>query len=473
MTAPTETSGWIAFTYRDFSLFCAARFLSSVAIQMQSVAVGWLVYALTGEALSLGLVGLAVFLPMVGLALVTGHVADRIDRRTLLLVTFGMMTLTALGLLLYATSGGRAAWPIYLLMALFGTARAFANPAAQAIVPNLVPQEHLANAIAWSSSIWQTATIGGPALGGILYAFGPGVVFGSAIFCFAVAIGLVVAMRFRAARVVREKATWSSLVAGISFIRSRPVILGAISLDLFAVLLGGATALLPIYARDILFVGPWGLGPPAQHAGGRRHRHGDLPRPPPAAPPLGPPHADGRGALRPRHHRLRPLLEPAALACSLFVLGASDMISVYVRQTLVQIETPDLMRGRVAAVNAVFVGASNELGEFESGVLAAFVGAVGAVVAGGIGTVLVAGLWARWFPALQGPRPPDRRDAALEHAAAPARAAAGLVLVLAHGVVGARPRVGEILARLLGPGEALALVVEDGADRRRDRERRA
>ncbi len=286
-------------------------------------------------------------------------------------------------------------------MALFGTARAFANPAAQAIVPNLVPEKHLANAIAWSSSIWQTATIGGPALGGLLYAFGPGVVFGSAIFCFAVAIGLVVAMRFRAARVVREKATWSSLVAGISFIRSRPVILGAISLDLFAVLLGGATALLPIYARDILFVGPWGLG---------------LLRSMPAAGATAMAVFLAHRPLRRRSGR-RMLIAvavfglatiafglstnlPLSLVC-LFVLGASDMISVYVRQTLVQIETPDLMRGRVAAVNAVFVGASNELGEFELGVLAAFVGAVGAVVAGGIGTVLVAGLWARWFPALR------------------------------------------------------------------------
>ena len=401
MIAPTETSGWIAFTYRDFSLFCAARFLSSVATQMQSVAVGWLVYALTGQALALGLVGLAVFLPMVSLALVTGHVADRIDRRTLLLVTFGMMGLTALGLLLYATSGATAAWPIYLLMALFGTARAFANPAAQALVPNLVPQEHLANAIAWNSSIWQTATIGGPALGGLLYAFGPGVVFGSAIGGFGIAFVLVLAMRFRAVRTAREKATWSSLVAGIAFIRSRPVILGAISLDLFAVLLGGATALLPIYARDILLVGPWGLG---------------LLRSMPAAGATAMAIFLAHRPLRRRSGR-RMLMAvalfglativfglssslPLSLFC-LFVLGASDMISVYVRQTLVQIETPDVMRGRVSAVTAVFVGASNELGEFELGVLAALIGTVGAVVTGGIGTVLVAGLWARWFPALR------------------------------------------------------------------------
>jgi MFS family permease len=401
MTAETDASGWIAFRNRDFSLFCAARFLSSVAIQMQSVAVGWLVYALTGEALALGLVGLAVFLPMVGLALVTGHVADRVDRRTLLLVTFGMMALTALGLLLYATSGGRAAWPIYLLMALFGTARAFANPAAQAIVPNLVPESQLANAIAWSSSIWQTATIGGPALGGLLYAFGPGVVFGSSIFCFAVALCLVLAMRFRAKRVAHARTSWSSLVAGIFFIRSKPVILGAISLDLFAVLLGGATALLPNYARDILLVGPAGLG---------------LLRSMPAAGATAMAVFLAHRPLRRRSGR-RMLIAvaifgvatiafgfstnlPLSLFC-LFVLGASDMISVYVRQTLVQIETPDLMRGRVAAVNAVFVGASNELGEFESGVVAAFIGAVGAVIAGGIGTILIAALWARWFPALR------------------------------------------------------------------------
>jgi MFS family permease len=394
-------SGWVAFRHRDFALYCASRFLSAVAIQMQNVAVGWLVYDLTRDPLALGLVGLAAFLPAICLALLTGHVADRFDRRAVLLVCYALITASAAGLLLLARHGATTVWPIYALILLFGTGRAFANPAGQALVPNLVPIQHFKNAVAWNSSAWQTATIAGPALGGILYAFGGTVVFAAASLCFALTFLLLLAMRPRAAQATREKASWATLLAGIGFIRSRPAILGAISLDLFAVLLGGATALLPIYARDILHVGPWGLG---------------LLRSMPAA---------GAVAMalllayRPlSRHTGRRMFQAVALfglatigfglstslafsLLCLFVLGAADMVSVFVRQTLVQIETPDAMRGRVAAVNAVFIGASNELGEFESGVLAALVGTVPAVVLGGVGTLLVAGLWARWFPELR------------------------------------------------------------------------
>jgi MFS family permease len=395
------TAGWAAFRHPDFALYCASRFLSALAIQMQNVAVGWLVYDLTRNPLALGLVGLAGFLPAICLALVTGHVADRLDRRAVLMACYAVATASAAGLLLHAWSGGTAVWPIYTLVLLYGTARAFANPAGQALLPNLVPATHFQNAVAWNSSVWQTATIIGPALGGILFAFGATTVFGATALAFALTAVLVTAIGHRGGAARREKASWASLVAGILFIRSRPAILGAISLDLFAVLLGGATALLPIYARDILLVGPWGLGllrsmpavgavlmalflahHPLQRRSGRRMFQ--------AVTVFG---------LATIGFGLSTSLPLSMLL--LVVLGAADMVSVFVRQTLVQIDTPDAMRGRVAAVNAVFIGASNELGEFESGVLAALAGTVPAVVLGGLGTLAIAALWSRWFPELR------------------------------------------------------------------------
>jgi MFS family permease len=388
------------FRSRDFSLYLVARFLSALAIQMQNVAIGWLVYDLTRDPFALGLVGLASFLPAVALALVTGHSADRYDRRRILVACYLVTLGTAVGLLSIALSGSREVWLIYGLLLIFGVGRAFANPAGQALVPNLVPPAQLGNAIAWNSTVWQTATVAGPALGGLLYYFGAPVAFGAAAFCFLTCCILFSRMHSRP-QPAPSDASWDSLLAGIRFIRSRPVIFGAISLDLFAVLLGGATALLPVYARDILEVGPGGLG---------------LLRSMPAV-----------GALvvalwlaqRPLQARsgLRMfqgvalfgvatigfgLSTSVLLSClCLFVLGAADMISVFIRSTLVQFDTPDAMRGRVAAVNSVFIGASNELGEFESGAAAALVGTVPAVVLGGIGTLAVCGLWMRWFPELR------------------------------------------------------------------------
>jgi len=388
------------FRSRDFSLYLAGRFLSALAVQMQNVAVGWLVYELTRDPFALGLVGLASFLPAVALALVTGHTADRYDRRRILVLCYVVTLATASGLLVIAATGSGQVWMIYGLLLVFGVGRAFANPAGQALVPNLVPPEQLGNAIAWNSTAWQTATIAGPALGGLLYYFGATVAFGSAALCFLACCVLFGTMKSRP-QAAPSEVTWETLLAGIRFIRSRPVVFGAISLDLFAVLLGGATALLPVYARDILDVGPGGLG---------------LLRSMPAV-----------GALlvalwlaqRPLQSRsgLRMFQGVAifgmatigfglstniVLSCvCLFLLGAADMISVFVRSTLVQFETPDAMRGRVAAVNSVFIGASNELGEFESGAVAALIGTVPAVVVGGIGTLAVCGLWARWFPALR------------------------------------------------------------------------
>ncbi len=388
------------FASRDFGLYLAARFLSALAIQMQNVAIGWLVYDLTRDPLALGLVGLASFLPAVALALITGHTADRYDRRAILVVCYVVTLGTALGLLAMAVGGSGQVLPIYGLLLVFGISRAFANPAGQALVPNLVPPEQLGNAIAWNSTAWQTATIAGPALGGLLYYFGATVAFGAAALCFLACCLLFGLIRSRPQPPPGE-VSWETLLAGIRFIRSRPTIFGAISLDLFAVLLGGATALLPIYARDILDAGPGGLG---------------LMRSMPAV-----------GALlvalwlaqRPLQSRsgLRMfqgvalfgiatigfgLSESLILSCvCLFVLGAADMISVYIRSTLVQFDTPDAMRGRVAAVNSVFIGASNELGEFESGALAAAIGTVPAVVVGGVGALVVGGLWMRWFPELR------------------------------------------------------------------------
>ncbi len=401
-TSDASPRGWATFRHRDFSFYCVGRFVSAMALQMQNVGIGWMVYDITRDPFALGFVGLLVFLPAISLILFTGHAADRYDRRRILSAAYGTAALTALGLLWFS-SGHGGVLPIYALVLLFGCCRAFAGPAAQAIVPSLVPLAEFRSAVAWASSVGQTATIIGPAAGGLLYALGGAeLVFGSAMTAFALTAVLFSAIRPRPpAPGGREPASLTTLLAGLKFIRSRPAILGAVSLDLFAVLLGGATALLPIFARDILQVGPTGLG---------------LLR---SAPAVGAVTMALTLAYFPlNRYAGRRMLQAVAtfglatigfglsthlylsLAC-LFVLGASDMISVYVRQTLVQIDTPDSMRGRVAAVNTVFIGASNELGEFESGTLAGFVGAVGAVVIGGVGTLGVAATWARLFPALR------------------------------------------------------------------------
>ncbi len=397
-----HSSGWVVFANGDFRLFGTARFLSGLSYQMQAVAIGWFVYDLTHSALALGLVGLAGFLPAMLSALVSGHVADVYERRIVGSAAFGLQAIASFGLLAFALSGYGAVWPIYALVMIVGTARAFANPALQALLPTLVPGHLFGSAIAWNSSLWQTASVMGPAVGGLLYAFGPTVVFAAAGTSFALASLAVVLIRHRPAPVTERPAvTWEALSAGIRYIRSQPVVLGAISLDLFAVLLGGATALLPIYAGAVLHVGPLGLG---------------ALRSMPAAGAVATAVLLAYFPLR-RHAGVRMLRAvmvfgvatvafglsgslPLSMAC-LFVTGAADMISVYVRQSFVQGETPDAMRGRVAAVNTVFIGASNELGEFESGTLAAAVGAVPAVVLGGTATVLIALLWGRLFPSLR------------------------------------------------------------------------
>ena len=393
--------GWSVFRHPDFALYCGARFLSATAIQMQTVAGSWLVYDLTGSALALGLAGLFAFLPAVSLCLVSGLVADRHDRRAILIVCYAVTTAAAFGFLLLAWSGPKSVWPIYGLIVIFGTARAFANPAGQALLPNLVPRAELSLAITWNSSAWQTAIILGPALGGILYGVDGTFAFAVATALFVVTLGLLAAIRHRAPKRAAARAGWADLVGGIRFIRGKRIILGAITLDLFAVLFGGATALLPIYARDILAVGAAGLGVLR------------------SMPAIGAVCMAALLAVRPLQRRTGARMFQAvavfglatiglglatsfaaALIC-LFVLGAADMISVVIRHTLIQIETSDDMRGRVASVNSVFIGASNELGEFESGLLAHLIGTAPAVVAGGIGTLAVAAMCAKWFPELR------------------------------------------------------------------------
>ncbi|MBV9998205.1 MAG: MFS transporter [Verrucomicrobia bacterium] len=406
------TGGWAAFADRNFALFWSARFLGGLGWQMQTVAMGWLVYSLSHRPFALGIIGLMGFLPSVALALVTGHLADVIDRRKILLASYGVMTGCALALISFTALGIAIIWPLYVLALLIGSARAFANPASQALLANLVQPGRLGNAIALSSSAWQLASVAGPALGGLLYAFGGTMVFGAVAALFLVCLLLLVFLRTPRQQVPRSQTTWKTLVAGIHYIWARPVIFGAISLDLFAVLFGGATALLPIYARDLYHAGPWGLG---------------LLR---SMPALGALLMAGIIAHRPLGRRtgLRMFQAVAVFGLAtigfglspslafalpfLFVLGASDMVSVVIRQTLVQADTPDAMRGRVAAVNSVFIGASNELGEFESGTVAALIGTVPSVVAGGLGTLLVVGLWMLWFPELR------RRDRLVETAEA-------------------------------------------------------
>ena len=255
-----DRPGYAAFRSRDFRLFSASRLLSIMALQMQNVAVGWLVYDLTRSAFALGLVGLAAFVPALALVLVTGHVADAFDRRLIMLIAHAATALSAAGLVLFAALGADAALPVYGLVALAGTARAFGLPAQQALLPLLVPREDFGNAVAWNSSVNQTATISGPALGGVLYLLGPTVVFATVAAAFAAAALLAALIVPRPPERRRERTSWTTLVAGLSFIRAHPVVLGAISLDLVAVFLGGATALLPIFAQDILHVGPVGLG---------------------------------------------------------------------------------------------------------------------------------------------------------------------------------------------------------------------
>ena len=378
--------------------------MSSVAFQMMSVAIGWQIYSITHSAFALGLVGLSQFLPMFMLTLLVGHVADRYDRRTIAFVCQAIQGMAALTLCMAAWRGMTSQGLIYLIAAVSGSARAFESPSMSALLPNLIPRAQLQYATAWSTSANQTAQILGPAMGGLLYGLGALTVYGAVAVAFIGAAVLLSSIKIEQVVRTRTPLTLESLFSGIAFIRRKPVILGALSLDLFAVLLGGATALLPVFARDILHAGPWALG---------------VLRAAPAVGAL-------TGSIYLAHFPLRRRAGTAlfggviafgiativfGLSRNLYIslialaaLGASDVISVVVRMSLVQLQTPDDMRGRVGAINSLFIGTSNQLGEFESGMTAGLFGAVPAVLIGGVGTIAVALLWMRLFPGLRATR---------------------------------------------------------------------
>lgn len=401
MSAVHTTHRFAAFRHVGYRRYFFSRFLAYFAIQIISVAVGWQIYDLTRDPFDLGLIGLFQFLPSLVLILVTGSVADRYNRRMIMGVCMVVSTLCAIALLTLTVTGLFSPWPVYAILVVFGIERAFLAPASQSLAPNLVPPEDLPNAIAWNSTSWQTAMIVGPVAGGLIYGFGSIAPYAVGVCFFAAAALMVFAIPKPAARSKAPVQSWETITAGFRYIKAEKVVLGAISLDLFAVLLGGAVALMPVFARDILDLGPWGLG---------------LLR---AAPGVG---AVGMAiwlAAHPIRHRAGILMftgvalfglgtvvfglsaTPWLSIAALVVMGAADMISVYVREILITLWTPDELRGRVNAVNMVFVGASNELGEFRAGMMASGFGAVFAVAFGGAGTLLVSVLWALGFPQLR------------------------------------------------------------------------
>lgn len=398
-----RAAGRAAFQYPSFVLFQSARFCIVLATEMQSVAVGWQVYEITKRPLDLGLVGLAQFLPGILLFLVSGHVADRYDRRKVIVGCYAGFTLCSALLFFTAVREAREVLFIFVVLALLGIVRSFSGPVSRALLPQLVPEEVFPNAVAWSSTFFQGAAILGPALGGIIYAAfrGPGAVYALAAGMAVAAIVCVAKIKMREKPRAREPINSRTVLAGLRYIWCEKLILGSISLDLFAVFLGGAVALLPVYAREILLTGPWGLG---------------LLR---TAPGVGAATMAVFLAHRPFRRKvglimlwcvagfglftiLFGLSHSLALSLvALFFVGATDMVSVIVRGVLIQVATPDEMRGRVNAVDMVFIGASNEFGEFESGLTAQWLGAVPAVVLGGIGTILVTAIWAWRFPELR------------------------------------------------------------------------
>ncbi len=391
-----------AFQYPNFRYYIAARFLAAAASEMQAVAVAWQVYGITHRPLDLGLVGLAQFQPGMFLFLLAGHAADHIPRRNILQVCYAGFSLCPAFLLLFTLRGGASVYPMYLALLLNGTVRAFNGPASQAFLPLLVPAEVFPNAVAWGSSSFQAASILGPSIGGLLYGVTgrPTIVYACAAGAYLTAMLLLSLLRMEK-QPAPSPASSGMVLEGLRFIGRNKLILGAMSLDLMAVLLGGATAMLPVYAREILNVGATGLGVLRS--------------------------APGIGAVAMAvvlaHWPLRRR-EGAIMLCSVFgygvsivvfaisrnlvlslaalgLSGACDMISVIVRHTMIQLGTPDAMRGRVSSVNMVFIGASNEVGQFESGLTAQWFGAVPAVLLGGVGTIVVVALWAALFPPLR------------------------------------------------------------------------
>ena len=387
--------------HKNLTLFVIARFLATIAVQMQSVAVGWQIYQKTGSTLDLGLIGLAQFLPFALLILIAGHFADQWNRRWIVLVCFTIEFICGVLLLVLTQQGITSALPVFAVMALYGVARAFMMPASQAILVDLVPRESLASAVALNSSLFHIAVIAAPPLGGALYLFGEEMVYSVISALLLMAVLLMLPIRTTIIPNKREPISWHGVLEGLRFVRSKQVVLGALSLDLLAVLFGGATALLPAYALDVLHVDSVGLG---------------LLR---AAPALGASVTAILLGFFPLTRRVGAWMFTGVFIyggatvlfgfseqfylslAALFLVGAGDMISVYIRHILVQLETPDDIRGRVSAVNSVFIGASNELGEFESGLSAAFLGLVPAVIMGGCITIGVTIICVITFPVLR------------------------------------------------------------------------
>ena len=406
-SASRTRASLVAFQYRDFRYWAAWRFTHGLAYQMKNVAIGWYIYDLTGSALLLGLAGLVTFLPSVVLALITGHVVDSYDRKWITGLASGLSAVAIAAIIAGLLTGGAPVWLIYLATFLTGISRAFSGPASQAITPNLVPREHFANAVTWFSSTWQVSTIIGPAIGGILYGGlfftgGPLVAFSGTFVVTLISVFCVLALRtnLKPNTEGRGPITLATLTAGLTFMWQRQVIFGAIALDLVAVLFGGVAGLLPIVAKDILQVGPEGLG---------------LLR---SAPAVGAIAMATLIAWYPIQSRAGAKMLVAValfgltiivfgLSTSLYLslaamalMGAADMVSVVTRHTMVQSDTPDEMRGRVSAVNSIFIGASSDLGDFRAGTMAAVIGAVPAIIFGGAMTFGLACLWGWFFPAL-------------------------------------------------------------------------
>jgi len=410
---PAPTRGLEAFGFRDFRRYQMARLMAILGAEAQSVAVAWQVYSITHRAIDLGYTGLALFLPGLLFLLPAGHVADRFDRRQIILICYGIQVLCTTALLLLTLSGVHTVMPIYIILFFMGTARAFSGPASSALLPHLVPELHFVNAVTWGGAIWQFSNITGPALGGLLFTLplthwfprttfeGAGIVYTFTLATLAWFLVLVASLHVRPGRMEHRAASLKVVMAGFQYMLHSPLLLGASSLDLFVVLLGGAAALMPIFAHDILHQGPRGLG---------------LLRAAPAAGALMMSLTMTRFPLR-RRAGLRLFVCVAIFGAgtivfglshnlwlslaALAIAGAADTISVIIRGSLLQLGTPPEMRGRVSAVNALFIGASNELGEFESGLTAQWWGAVRATVYGGIGSLAVAGLWAALFPRLR------------------------------------------------------------------------
>jgi MFS family permease len=402
-----------AFASRDFRRYQSARLAAVLGAEAQTVAVAWQVYSITHRALDLGYTGLALFLPGLLFLLPAGHVADRFDRREIILVCYCIQVVCTMALLGLTLSSLHGVFPIYVVLFFIGTARAFSGPASSALIPHMVPEAHFVNAVTWGGAIWQFANITGPALGGLLFTLpmlswlpdlrlqGAGIVYLFNLGMLAWFLVLVGSLHVRPGRMEHRAASIKVVLAGFHYMRRSSLLLGASSLDLFVVLLGGATALMPIFARDILHQGPRGLG---------------ILR---AAPAAGALTVSLLMARFPFHRRagLRLFVCVAIFGAATVVFGLSrnlwlslaalvlaggaDAISVIIRGSLLQLATPPEMRGRVSAVNSLFIGASNELGEFESGLTAQWWGAVRATIVGGVGALAVAGLWGLLFPGLR------------------------------------------------------------------------